>query len=190
MQCLAESDRQRLLELARKAVTEAVSHRKLPETIPEDGIFGTRRGVFVTLHVRGKLRGCIGTTEAHEALGDAVVRCAASAALHDPRFPQMKAEELGDLEVEISVLSPLMPIEPEDIEIGKHGLVISAVGHKGLLLPQVAVEHHLSREEFLGETCWKAGLPRDAWRDVGVVIQGFTCDVFGDEKSGVKQTSS
>jgi AmmeMemoRadiSam system protein A len=128
------------------------------------------------------LRGCIGTTEGDEPLGDATVRCAASAALRDPRFPAMRSEELGELNIEISVLSPLAPIRPEEIEIGRHGLVVSDENHRGLLLPQVAPEHGLNREQFLAETCRKARLPQDAWRWTSARIQGFTCEVFSDAK--------
>jgi AmmeMemoRadiSam system protein A len=182
MPYLSEGDGQNLLVLARKAVVEAVSRWDLPETIPHQGIFGERRGVFVTLHVRGELRGCIGTTENDEPLGEATVRCAASAALHDPRFPAMSSEELGELHIEISVLSPLTPIRPEEIEIGRHGLVVSDENHRGLLLPQVAPEHGLNREQFLAETCRKARLPQEAWRWPTTRIQGFTCEVFSDAK--------
>jgi uncharacterized protein len=182
MPYLSEGDGQNLLVLARKAIVEAVSRRELPETIPHQGIFGERRGVFVTLHVRGELRGCIGTTENDEPLGEATVRCAASAALHDPRFPAMSSEELEQLHIEISVLSPLTPIRPEEIEIGRHGLVVSDENHRGLLLPQVAPEHGLNREQFLAETCRKARLPQAAWRWPTTRIQGFTCEVFSDAK--------
>jgi len=182
MPYLSEADGRGLLVLARKAIVEAVTRKELPETIPHEGIFGERRGVFVTLHVRGELRGCIGTTENDEPLGEATVRCAASAALHDPRFPAMRSEELAALNVEISVLSPLTPIRPEEIEIGRHGLVVSDENHRGLLLPQVALEHGLNREQFLAETCRKARLPQDAWRWPSTRIQGFTCEVFSDAK--------
>jgi AmmeMemoRadiSam system protein A len=182
MPYLSEADGQNLLVLARKAIVDAVTRRELPEIIPYEGIFGERRGVFVTLHVRGELRGCIGTTENVEPLGEATVRCAASAALHDPRFPAMRSEELADLQIEISVLSPLTPIRPGEIEIGRHGLVISDENHRGLLLPQVAPEHGLNREQFLAETCRKAKLPRDAWQWTSTRIQGFTCEVFSDAK--------
>ena len=182
MPYLSEVDGQNLLVLARKAIVEAVSRRELPETIPNEGIFGQRRGVFVTLHVRGELRGCIGTTEGDEPLGEATVRCAVSAALHDPRFPAMRSEELEGLHIEISVLSPLTPMRPEEIEIGRHGLVVSDENHRGLLLPQVAPEHGLNREQFLAETCRKARLPQDAWRWTSTRIQGFTCEVFSDAK--------
>src|ERR1700732_1001388 len=104
MPYLSEVDGQNLLVLARKAILDAVTRKELPDTIPHEGIFGERRGVFVTLHVRGELRGCIGTTENDEPLGEAIVRCAASAALHDLRFSPVRADELGDLQIEISVL--------------------------------------------------------------------------------------
>ena len=182
MPYLSEVEGRSLLVLARKAIVDAVTRKELPDTIPHEGIFGERRGVFVTLHVRGELRGCIGTTEGDEPLGQATVRCAASAALHDPRFPAMRSEELGDLHIEISVLSPLAPIRPEEIEIGRHGLVVSDENHRGLLLPQVAPEHGLNREQFLAETCRKARLPQEAWRWPSTRIQGFTCEVFSDAK--------
>ena len=181
MPYLSEVDGQKLLQLARQALVEIVTRRELPASISHEGIFGERRGAFVTLHVGGELRGCIGTTEVDEPLGDAVVRCAASAALHDARFAAVRAEELGELRIEISVLSPVAAIRVEDIEIGKHGLVISDGAHRGLLLPQVAVEHGLSVEQFLGETCRKAGLAREAWRLGKARIEGFTCDVFAEE---------
>lgn len=182
MPSLSESDREKLLVLARQAMTEAVTRRKLPTTIPHEGILGERRGVFVTVHVRGELRGCIGTTESDEPIADAIVRCGASAALQDPRFAPLRPEELADLQIEISLLSPLATMRPDEIEIGRHGLVISDEGHRGLLLPQVALEHNLSREEFLGETCRKARLPRDAWQWPSTRLEGFTCEVFSDAK--------
>lgn len=182
MPYLSEHDRQSLLDLARKAIVEAVTRKELPETIPSEGIYKERRGVFVTLHVHGELRGCIGTTESDEPLGAATVRCAASAALHDPRFPAMRSEELEELKIEISVLSPLTPIRAEEVEIGRHGLVVSDEHHRGLLLPQVAPEHRLNREQFLAETCRKARLPREAWRWPSTRIQGFECEVFSEKE--------
>ena len=187
MPYLSEADRQNLLLLARRVLVEVVSRRELPDVIPHDGIFGGRQGVFVTLQVRGELRGCIGTTEGYEPLGEAIVRCSASAALHDPRFPPLRADELGDLQIEISVLSPLTPIRPDEIEIGRHGLVISQGERRGLLLPQVAVEHGLTREQFLEETCRKARLPREAWQSPSTQIQGFTCEVFSGAETSDEQ---
>ena len=179
----SEADRRTLLELARHAVVEAVSRQQLPVQIPKEGVLAERSGVFVTLHVRGRLRGCIGVIEGQEPLGEAIVRCAASAALQDPRFSPLGAEELGELLIEISILSPPAPIQPDSIEIGNHGLLISRGAQRGLLLPQVATEHRLSREQFLEETCRKAGLAREAWREPGTLVFAFTCEVFSEDIS-------
>jgi len=181
MPFLPEPDRHALLELARRAIAHSVLLQAPPEDIPETGIFAERRGAFVTIHLRGRLRGCIGIVEAYGPLGMVITHCAAGAALHDPRFPPVRAEEISALQIEISLLSPLEPIRAEQVEIGKHGLLISQDGHRGLLLPQVAVEHKLTREQFLEETCRKAGLPPAAWRDLRAEIYGFTCEVFSEE---------
>jgi len=181
MPFLSEAERRALLDLARRTVVEAVTSGCLPQKIPVDGLFAERRDVFVTLHVRGRLRGCIGVTSADEPLGDSVVRCAVSAASQDPRFPPVRTDEIGDLQIEISLLSTAAPIRPGEIQIGRHGLIVARGRQRGLLLPQVAVEHHLSIEQFLQETCRKAQLPLDAWRDTNVELLGFTCEVFSDE---------
>ena len=180
MPSLSEADRRAALHLARAAVVEAISQRKLPDAFPREGVFSDRRGVFVTLRLHNRLQGCIGVIEANELLGEAIVRCAASAALEDPRFSPMRPEQLDDLSIEISLLSPMEPIAPEAIDIGRHGLFVRLHAQRGLLLPQVAIEHRLTREQFLEETCRKAGLPRDAWRDPEARLFGFTCDVFSE----------
>ena len=169
-----------MLAVAREAIRGAVLHRKLPDVIPREGIFSERQGVFVTLHVRGRLQGCIGVTEPSEPLGEAVVRCAVSAALEDPRFAPLKESQLEEVSIEISLLSPLERIPPEAIEIGRHGLLIVNHAQRGLLLPKVAIEHQLTREQFLEETCRKAGLPREAWKDPETQIWGFTCEAFSE----------
>ena len=181
MPCLSEDDRKAILELARQAVGEAVCRNRLPE-IPTNGIFERRCGVFVTLHVNKRLRGCIGVIDAKEPLGASIARCAASAALEDPRFAKMLPEELTALEVEVSLLSPLEYIQPEEIEIGKHGLMVEQDFRRGLLLPQVATEHHLDKERFLQETCRKAGLRADAWRSPSTRIYGFTCEILTEQR--------
>jgi AmmeMemoRadiSam system protein A len=180
MPFLSESDRRAALELARRAIEEAVCRRRLPEAIPREGIFSERHGVFITLHIHGHLQGCIGVTEPSESFGEAVVRCAVSAALEDPRFTPLKEAQLEEMSIEISLLSPLEPILPEAIEIGRHGLLIVNHAQRGLLLPQVAIEHRLTREQFLEETCRKAGLLREAWKDAETRIFGFTCEVFSE----------
>jgi AmmeMemoRadiSam system protein A len=180
MPSLSDTDRQSLLDLARRAIAEAVSLQKTAGGIPQNGVLVQSRGVFVTLHARGRLRGCIGVVDAVDPLSQSIARCAAGAALHDPRFSPVRPEELPELQIEISLLSPLEPILPEDIEIGKHGLLISQGPKRGLLLPQVAVEHKLSRDQFLEETCRKAGLNATAWQEPETRILGFTCDVFSE----------
>jgi AmmeMemoRadiSam system protein A len=180
MPFLSETDRRALLELARRAVTEAVLLQKPLEAIPNSGVFAERRGAFVTLHVRGRLRGCIGMIEPLDPLGEVTAHCAAGAALHDPRFAPVQAAEIAQLQIEISLLSPLEPILPANIEVGKHGLLVSQAGKRGLLLPQVAVEHKLTREQFLDETCRKAGLPPKAWQDPSTEIRAFTCEIFSE----------
>jgi len=181
MPSLSEVDRQALLRLAREAITQAISLGQLPAQIPSGGVFAEKRGVFVTVHVRERLRGCIGVVEPDHPLGESIVRCAASAALQDSRFSPVQAYELVDLKLEISLLSPPLPIDPEQIEIGRHGLLVVRGQQRGLLLPQVAIEHHLSSEQFLAETCRKAQLPLDAWHAPDAQIFGFTCEVFSDD---------
>jgi uncharacterized protein len=190
MPFLSEADRRYALQLARTAVQEAVSRGKLPDHIPTEGVFAELRGVFVTLHVAGRLQGCIGVVEAQEPLGEAIVRCAAGAALEDPRFAPIRAEQLDSLTIEISLLSPPSPITAEAIEIGRHGLLIVLHSQRGLLLPQVALEHHLSREQFLEETCRKAGLRREAWSDPEARLFGFTCEIFSESSLGAKEEGS
>jgi uncharacterized protein len=176
----SEADQHKILKFARQVVVEAVTLGRLPEHVPTDGIFGERRGVFVTLRNNDQLRGCIGVVEADTPLGDSVARCAAGAALQDPRFAPMRVADLSHLHIEISLLSQPQPIAINAIELGRHGLIVSSGERRGLLLPQVAVEHKLDREQFLSETCRKAHLLRDAWRDARTQILGFTCDVFCD----------
>jgi AmmeMemoRadiSam system protein A len=180
MPSLSEADRQGLLRLARQVVVEAVSLGRLPGEIPNEGVFAERRGVFVTLRRQHRLQGCIGVVEGDEPLGQSILRCAASAALQDPRFAPLRPEELGEVEIEISLLSPPASIDPAQIQIGYHGLLVSRGAQRGLLLPQVAIEHKLTREEFLDEVCRKAQLPRQSWRDPETQVLGFTCEVFTD----------
>lgn len=146
--------------------------------------------MFVTLHVAKKLRGCIGVIEVSTNLVETLVRCAADAALHDPRFSRMRAEEMDALEIEVSLLSPIEPIQPEAVEIGIHGLLVERGARRGLLLPQVAVEHRLGREQFLAETCAKAGLPREAWKDPETKLYGFRCEIISEARNPLTQKES
>jgi AmmeMemoRadiSam system protein A len=174
-------ERRATLALARAAIVSALEDKPLRRTASEPSCFSLSQGVFVTLEVYGKLRGCIGVIEPRELLRESIVHCAQSAAFHDLRFPSLRAEELSDLAIEISVLSELFPIALQQIQIGKHGLLVATENHRGLLLPQVATEHKLSREEFLEETCHKAGLPRAAWRAPQTQIYAFTCEIFSED---------
>lgn len=181
MLSLSEEDRRAILVAARQGVVYAVQHGHSGPAISNLGIFAQPCGLFVTLHVNARLRGCIGMIDARDTLGENLARCAADAALHDPRFSPLGAQELEQLEIEVSLLSPLYPLRPEDVEIGKHGLLIERGMRRGLLLPQVATEHHLSREQFLAETCYKAGLPRDAWKDAETQLYGFECEIVAEK---------
>jgi AmmeMemoRadiSam system protein A len=174
-------DRRAMLALARAAIVSALEDKQLSRAASEPSCFSVSQGVFVTLEVFGKLRGCIGVIEPREPLRETINHCAQSAAFHDPRFPPLQREELSGLEIEISVLSELFPIALQQIQIGKHGLVVTTENHRGLLLPQVATEHKLSREEFLEETCHKASLPRDAWRAPQTKVHAFTCEIFRED---------
>jgi len=185
MPSLSEAERRAILELAREAIREAVHQDRLTQSIPENEIFKRRCGVFVSLHVQGRLRGCIGDVDAHEPLGTSIVRSAAGAALEDPRFSRMRPDELAELEIEVSLLSGLQRIQPEEIEIGRHGLVVEQGSRRGLLLPQVALEHHLDRERFLEETCLKAGLDRGAWKEADTKIYGFSCEIASEAGKGI-----
>jgi AmmeMemoRadiSam system protein A len=180
MPSLSESEQQALLQLARDAVLEAVCHGRLLDKIPCEGIFAERRRAFVTLRVDGRLHGCIGVTEANETLAESIVRCAVSAALRDNRFPPLSRWELDTLQIEISLLSPPVLITPERIVIGEHGLLVARGNRRGVLLPQVAVKHGFSRERFLVETCRKAELGLDAWREPDTHVFAFTTEFFSE----------
>jgi AmmeMemoRadiSam system protein A len=180
MSPLPSEERRALLELARRAIVETVQARPAPEVSRVSLALGERAGAFVSLHLRGRLRGCIGQVEPVEALAEAVARCAVAAAVEDPRFEPVSPGELADLEIEISILSPLTPIQPEEIEVGKHGLLVTRDRMRGLLLPQVATQYHWPRERFLEEACRKAGLERDAWKDPASRIEAFTAEVFSE----------
>ncbi|HEY2942568.1 MAG TPA: AmmeMemoRadiSam system protein A [Vicinamibacteria bacterium] len=179
---LSEQERRQLLALARQAIAAhlACCPLALPDVAP-----ALRRAGAVFVTVRGRdddeLRGCIGTLEARQPLVEAVVRMAVAAATQDLRFVSVTARELPSLALEISILTPAAPIDPQDVEPGIHGLIVRHCGRSGLLLPQVASDQGWDRETFLQYTCLKAGLPRDAWREPGAVLLAFTAEVFGED---------
>jgi uncharacterized protein len=173
------AERALLLRFVHESIAAALERREINLT-PPDLHLSEPRAVFTTLYARGRLRGCVGHVIATGPLWTAVAETAKAAAFEDSRFAPVTSEELPHLTANLSILSPLSPIRPEDVVVGRHGLLISWRGRRGLLLPQVAVEHGWDRETFLNETCHKAGLPRDAWRQ-GATIEAFTAEVFGEE---------
>ena len=175
----SDADRALLLQLARDAIVAHVGAAPPPAPSLAD-VCARLGGAFVSLHNRGDLRGCIGHIEPNEPLGKVVPRCAVAAAATDPRFPPITPEELAQIDIEISLLGALEPIHgPEEIVVGRHGLVVELGWHRGLLLPQVATEWNWNAETFLVHTCHKAGLPRDAWKR-GAQIWRFEAEVFGE----------
>jgi AmmeMemoRadiSam system protein A len=181
---LNETQRSHLLRIARESIAATLGGRRLPQPDPEtlDAELRHPSGVFVTLNDRqGELRGCIGSIRPIAPLHEAVASSAVNAAFRDPRFPPVSAEELDSLHLEISVMTPIVPVEKvEEIEVGRDGLIVSRGPRAGLLLPQVATEYGWDRETFLRQTCHKAGLPSDAWRQPGTKIEKFSAEVFGE----------
>jgi AmmeMemoRadiSam system protein A len=169
-----------LLRLAHHSIRAAVAGEKfaLPESSPH---LKEARGAFVTLHKNGELRGCIGMVAAVGPLDETVLKMARAAAVEDTRFAPVSTDEVDSLQLEISVLSPMFEIAPEDVVVGRHGLMITYEGRRGLLLPQVPVEWGFDRETFLAQTCRKAGLPMDQWKH-GAKIEAFTAEVFGEKE--------
>jgi len=189
MSPLTDEDRKILLSLARRALEQGVCGVTEPEELPYASPALTEpRGAFVTLRKQGELRGCIGHVLTSDPLYETVQECAVAAALSDPRFPAVTPDEASSLHLEISILSTPAEIAPEQIEVGRHGLIITRGWRRGLLLPQVPVTWHWDRERFLEETCTKAGLPSDAWRK-GARIEAFTAEVF-EEPSETSNSSS
>jgi len=173
-------DRQTLLRIAHESVLSAFIDRALPQT-PSSPRLLEFRGVFTTLYLHGSLRGCVGYALPVAPLYLAVAETARAAAFEDSRFSPVTRAEASELEVSLSVLSPLSPIRPEEVEVGRHGLVVSLGANRGLLLPQVPVEYGWDRETFLQQTCHKAGLPSYTWRK-GALLESFTAEVFRDNR--------
>ena len=177
----SQEEREILLRLAHRAINSALHGVNL-NLHPPTAHLAETRGAFTTLHLHGKLRGCIGYVVPTHSLYRTVAETAQAAAFDDPRFRPVTNEEAPELKVEISVLSPLRPVRPEDVQVGLHGLVVISGSRRGLLLPQVPLEWQWDRETFLAQTCLKAGLPPDAWLQ-GAELQAFTAEVFGDDLS-------
>ena len=182
-------DRQLLLRIAREAIAAHIGG--MPAHVPGAvDILARPGGAFVTLHKHGDLRGCIGHIEPNEPLGTVVPRCAVAACSSDPRFPPLAPDELDTIDIEISLLGLLEPIAgPQDIVVGRHGLVVEHGWQRGLLLPQVATEWNWDAGAFLAHTCQKAGLPRDA-SEKGATVWRFEAEVFSERSVNTKDTTN
>lgn len=180
---LNPSQQKELLKLARESIKQHLAEQDLPTHLQADPALQALAGAFVSLHQDGELRGCIGTFSADRPLAEVVQDMARAAATGDPRFPAMEAESLDAVDIEISVLSPRRLIEdPKQVEVGTHGIFITRDFYSGVLLPQVATEYGWNREEFLAQTCLKAGLPPEAWKDPKTSIEVFSAQVFGEKE--------
>ncbi|MBC7363306.1 MAG: AmmeMemoRadiSam system protein A [Candidatus Aminicenantes bacterium] len=170
-----------LLKLARQAIEHYLKTGEKIKVKVENPRLQQKQGAFVTLHVNGELRGCIGYPLPYKPLLETIIEVAIAAATEDYRFPPLSLEELDDLKIEISVLSLPRKVErPEEVVVGRHGIIISKGYHQGLLLPQVPLEYGWDLENYLSHGCLKAGLPPDEWKR-GVEIQVFEAQVFSEE---------
>jgi len=178
------------VRLARQAIAAYTEKKKIIEPRDLPPVFQEKRGVFVTLHKDGDLRGCIGYPHPIMPLGAAIVDSAINASSRDPRFPSLRPAELERIELEVTILtSPEVYVEPkkrlpELVVIGKDGLIVTRGPHSGLLLPQVAPEWGFDSLEFLSHTCLKAGLPPDAWLDEETEVQHFQAQIFAEVAPG------
>jgi len=169
-----------LLSVARESISRAVRGEEYEPEVPDGGPLSENRGAFVTLTENGALRGCIGRIVSDEPLVRVVAEMARAAALGDPRFPSVREGELDRIDIEVSALSPIRTIEgPDEIVIGRDGLIIRQRERSGLLLPQVAGDHGWDPVRFLEETCRKAGLPGSAWKE-GARIEAFGAEVWSE----------
>lgn len=183
---LTDDDKRKLLALTRQVLIDHLEQREPARIEADSEALSQQRAAFVTWRKRstGELRGCIGEVIAQRSLIESVVRMAVASGTQDPRFPPITMNEMPNLTVEISALTPMTPIEPDDVEVGRHGLMIAKGHRSGLLLPQVPVEQGWSREGFLRGLCSKAGLRREAWKDPDVRLLSFEAEVWGEEENG------
>jgi len=181
---LTKDQQKKLLILARKTIADKLGIKQNMELpVFDDEIFSEKCGAFVTLHKTGNLRGCIGYIEGIKSIPETVKDMAVASAFTDPRFPSLKPEEFKRIDIEISVLSPVEKVtDLNDIVVGRDGLIISRGFRRGLLLPQVPAEYGWDRNTFLSHTCFKAGLPGDAWKKSDTVIEKFSAQVFSEKE--------
>lgn len=181
---LTEEDKQALLSLARQTLIDYLNKGTTPDLTTSSPALLEPRATFVTLRRKDshELRGCRGEVSARQPLIESVAHTAISSAREDPRFLPVSAEEVPHLHIEISALTPMTPISPEEIIIGRHGLLIQHGPYAGLLLPQVPTTYGWDREEYLEALCHKAGLPNTAWREPGIKLLAFEAEVWGEDE--------
>ena len=181
---LNKEQKAKLLKIARDSITHYLETGKRLDIKEGDSVLNAEMGAFVTLHERGELRGCIGNLQGHGPFYLTVRDMAVEAATGDPRFNPITLEEMNDVDIEISTLSPLEKIDdPEKIKVGKHGVLVRSGFTSGVYLPQVAVETKWNREQFMDSLCGqKAGMPEDAWKKGKCDIYIFTALVFGEKE--------
>jgi AmmeMemoRadiSam system protein A len=177
----SHEERSLLLQLAHDSILAALEDRPTGLDPPTSHL-AQPRGAFTSLYLEGQLRGCVGYVFAINSVYRAVAETARAAAFEDSRFNPVTLDEARQLQIELSILSPPQPVAADVVEVGRHGLLVSLGGFRGLLLPQVPVEHQWDRVTFLEQTCRKAGLARDAWQK-GATIEAFTAEVFGEKHS-------
>jgi AmmeMemoRadiSam system protein A len=180
---LSEKERAFLLQLARDTISARLQNRVAVNYEPDSEVLKEHCGAFVTIHKRGMLRGCIGLVQGTKPLYRCVREMAIAAAFDDPRFPPLGRDEFTEIDIEISVMSPLRHIKDiEEIEVGKHGILMKRGFQQGLLLPQVATEQGWNRDTFLEHTCYKAGMRGDCWKSRETEIHIFSAEVFGETR--------
>jgi len=181
---LSDEDKQALLRLARQTLTDYLSNGTVPDLRTDSPTLLELRATFVTLRSKdtGELRGCRGEVIARHPLIESVAHTVVSSATEDPRFPAVTEAEVPHLHIEISALTPMVPILPEEIVIGQHGLMIQKGPYAGLLLPQVPAAYGWDREEYLEALCHKAGLPSSAWHEPDIDLVSFEAEVWEEEK--------
>ncbi len=181
---LNTDQQKRLLGLARRSIASRLGlAAETDNSRFDDEIFSEKCGAFVTIHIKGDLRGCIGYIEGIKPIPETVKEMAEASAFKDPRFSSLSAREYQDIDIEISILSPIEKVNDiNEIVVGRDGLIITRGFSRGLLLPQVPVEQGWDRETFLSHTCMKAGLPPDSWKREGVLIEKFSAQVFSENE--------
>jgi uncharacterized protein len=174
--------KKKILMLARSTIAAKLNiDFKLDDGDFSDPLFSMKCGAFVTLHIAGSLRGCIGYIQGFGPLHQTIIEMAEAAAFKDPRFPPVSVGEFKSIDIEISILSPIVPVDSiQDIVVGRDGIIIKKGYNSGLLLPQVATEYNWNVEQFLEHTCMKAGLDKDEWKKGKVSIEKFSALVFGE----------